>query len=124
MEHQRGTETTENVAHFDVSRVLPEYKYSSKRLLFIDLEDTLWTRKTEGGIIKQGTPFDVPQNVFDLLNKLAEDRRNEVWLLSGLPIAGGMDPIAEKVPGIGLMCVVTDNDTLSSGSLYLTWFQS
>jgi trehalose-6-phosphatase len=83
--------------------VLPEYKYSSKRLLLIDLEDTLWTRKTEGGIIKQGTPFDVPQNVLDLLNRLAEDVKNEVWVLSGLPIASGMDRIAKQVPGIGLM---------------------
>jgi trehalose 6-phosphate synthase/phosphatase len=69
----------------------------------IDLEDTLWTRKTEGGIIKQGTPFDVPQNVLDLLNMLAEDHKNEVWVLSGLPIASAMDKIAEKAPGIGLI---------------------
>jgi len=103
IEHQRGIETSENVARFDISRVLPEYKYSSKRLLLLDLEDTLWTRKDEGGIIKQGAPFDVPQNVLDLLNTLADDRKNEVWLLSGLPIKSAMDKIAEKVPGIGLI---------------------
>jgi trehalose 6-phosphate synthase/phosphatase len=103
MEHQRGIETAENVAHFDVSRVLPEYKYSSRRLLLIDLEDTLWTRKDESGIIKQGTPFTIPEPIFEILNKLAEDRRNEVWVLSGLPIAGAMDAIAEKAPRIGLM---------------------
>ena len=101
-DHQRGTDM-ESVAQFDVSRVLTQYKYSNKRLLLLDLEDTLWTRKTAAGVIKQGTPFTIPQDVFDLLNKLKDDPKNEIWVLSGLPIKGGMDQIADKVSGIGLM---------------------
>jgi len=58
--------------------VLPEYKYSSKRLLLIDLEDTLWTRKNAEGIIKPGTPFDVPQNVLDMLNRLQKTLRTSM----------------------------------------------
>jgi trehalose-6-phosphatase len=38
-----------------------------------------------------------------LLSKLAEDRRNDVWLLSGLPVKGVMEKVAELVPNIGLM---------------------
>jgi len=72
-------------------------------LLLLDLEDTLWTRKTSAGMIKQGTPFTVPQEVFDLLNKLKGDPKNEVWVLSGLPIKGGMDQIANNAPGVGLI---------------------
>lgn len=101
-DHQRGTDL-ESVALFDVSRVLTQYKYSGKRLLLLDLEDTLWTRKTSAGFIKQGTPFTIPQDVFDLLNKLNGDQKNEIWVLSGLPIKGGMDQIASNTPGVGLM---------------------
>jgi len=93
----------ESVAQFDVPRVLTQYKYSAKRLLLLDLEDTLWTRKTSSGIIKHGTPFTVPQDVLDLLNKLKGDPKNEIWVLSGLPIKGGMDQISNNVPGVGLM---------------------
>ena len=93
----------ESVAQFDVSRVLTQYKYSNKRLVLLDLEDTLWTRKTSAGIIKQGTPFTIPQDVFDILNKLKGDPKNEIWVLSGLPIKGGMDQISDNVPGVGLM---------------------
>jgi len=57
-DHLRGTDL-ESVAQFDVSRVLIQSKYSAKRLLLLDLEDTLWTRKT-AGFIKQGSPFPVP----------------------------------------------------------------
>jgi len=101
-DHQRGTDL-ESVAQFDVSRVLTQYKYSAKRLLLLDLEDTLWTRKTSAGFIKQGTPFTVPQSVFDVLNKLKSDPKNEIWVLSGLPIKDGMDQVADNVPGVGLM---------------------
>lgn len=102
-DHQRGTDL-ESVAQFDVSRVLTQYKYSGKRLVLLDLEDTLWTRKdSAGGFVRQGTPFVVPRDVLDILNKLKDDPKNEVWVLSGLPIKGGMDQIADNVPGVGLM---------------------
>jgi trehalose 6-phosphate synthase/phosphatase len=39
----------------------------------------------------------------DLLNKLAEDGKNEVWLLSGLPVSGMMELVAEKVPEVGIV---------------------
>jgi trehalose-6-phosphatase len=49
------------------------------------------------------SPFEPSQDVIDLLNKLAEDGKNEVWLLSGLPVSGMMDVVAEKVPKIGIV---------------------
>lgn len=103
-DHQRGADL-ESVAQFDVSRVLTQYKYSTKRLLLLDLEDTLWSRKTSAGLIRQGTPFIIPQEVFDQLNKLNGDIKNEIWVLSGLPVKSGMDQIAQNAPGIGLMYV-------------------
>lgn len=47
--------------------------------------------------------FNPPQEALDLLNKLSQDRKNEVWLLSGLPVKGMMDEVAKKVPKIGIV---------------------
>jgi trehalose 6-phosphate synthase/phosphatase len=70
-------------------------------LLLIEFEGTLWQRDiSRAGLLK---PFSPPQDAVDLLNKLTEDVRNEVWLLSGLPVKGMMDMVAEKVPKIGIV---------------------
>ena len=47
----------------------------------------------------------VPEEVLSILEKLVEDRRNEVWLLSGLRMQGVLERIAERVPGLGIVYV-------------------
>lgn len=84
------------VPRLDVARVLPRYKHSRKRLLLIDLEGTLWVRDP------RSLAFDPPADAVKLLKDLAEDERNEVWLLSGLQVGGALDGIAKAVPKIGL----------------------
>ncbi|KII83794.1 glycosyltransferase family 20 protein [Plicaturopsis crispa FD-325 SS-3] len=89
------------VPRLDIARLLPKYRHSRKRLLLIDLESTIWKRDlTREGLLK---PFSPPDDVIALLNKLASDPKNQVWLLSGLPVKGKLDTIAEKVPKIGIV---------------------
>jgi len=91
-----------SVAPLDVTRLLPRYKHSHKRLLLIDFEGTLWQRDiSKAGLLQD--PFSPPEEALDLLNKLAEDRRNEVWLLSGLAVSGKMEVVAEKLPNVGIV---------------------
>ncbi|KDQ50611.1 glycosyltransferase family 20 protein [Jaapia argillacea MUCL 33604] len=95
LEHQQSD--SKEVAPLDLSRILPRYRHSSKRLLLIDFEGTLWKRDPTTRV------WNPPQDVFDLLNKLAGDGRNEVWLLSGLAVKGAMEEVASKCPKIGIV---------------------
>ena len=88
------------VPKLDLARLLPRYKHSQQRLLLIEFERTLWQRDISRGVL---SPFVPSQDLVDLLNKLADDGKNEVWLLSGLPVSGMMDVIAKKVPKIGIV---------------------
>ena len=96
-------------AQLDVTRVLPRYKHSTTRLLLIDFEGTIWERDIRtiarnAGVGHGGQPdFVPPEDALRLLSKLAQDPRNEVWLLSGLPTTGILDVVAEKVPKIGIV---------------------
>ena len=47
--------------------------------------------------------FNPPKEALDTLKTLAEEERNEVWLMSGLPIGGALDRVARDVPGIGIV---------------------
>ncbi|KAJ7923024.1 alpha,alpha-trehalose-phosphate synthase [Mycena leptocephala] len=85
----------------DMHRVLPRYKHSSKRLLLMDFESTLWTRP------KPGAPTDGEdaslERALEVLRRFAADGRNDVWLLSGLPIEGVLSRISKEVPRIGIV---------------------
>lgn len=94
------------IASLDISAIKSRY-YSlsgpeARRLILIDLERTLW-------------PFDaspppqsdtVPEEAIEVLEKLVADERNEVWGLSGLPVKGRLEMIAEKLPLLGLWYLV------------------
>ncbi|KAH7922278.1 glycosyltransferase family 20 protein [Leucogyrophana mollusca] len=90
-----------SVAPLDTARLLPRYKHSSKRLLLFDFEGSIWQRDmTRAGLL---APFEPPKETIALLNKFAEDSRNEVWLLSGMPVKGVMEKIADAAPNIGIV---------------------
>jgi len=89
------------VAKLDLARLLPRYKHSQRRLLLIEFEGTLFRRDNSRASLL--SPFVPQQEAMDLLNKLAEDGKNEVWLLSGLPVSGMMELVAEKVPEVGIV---------------------
>ena len=98
-----------DIALLDVTRILPRYRHSQKRLLLVDFEGTVWQRDIRtiarnAGVGVGGSPdFEAPEEVVRLLTRLAEDPKNEVWLLSGLPTKGILDVVAEKVPNIGIV---------------------
>jgi trehalose 6-phosphate synthase complex regulatory subunit len=43
--------------------------------------------------------------VIGVLGKLAEDRKNEAWLLSGLRVKGVLEAVVERVMNGGWDCV-------------------
>ncbi|EIN05673.1 hypothetical protein PUNSTDRAFT_145633 [Punctularia strigosozonata HHB-11173 SS5] len=96
IEHLRGD--TVDIPALDTAPLLPRYKHSQQRLLLVDLEGTLWV-----GRDPRAATFSPPENALAVLKKLAEDKRNDVWLLSGLPVKGAMEKIAEVVPDIGMV---------------------
>ncbi|KAL1937908.1 hypothetical protein VTO73DRAFT_12658 [Trametes versicolor] len=105
LEHMQSDSIS--VAALDVSRVLPRYRHSQKRLLLIDFEGTLWERDmrtiARNAGVRESPSFEPPKAAIDVLNKLAEDPRNEVWLLSGLPVKGSLEIVAEKAPHVGIV---------------------
>ena len=108
IEHMQSNDPAD-VATLDIQRIIPRYRHSQKRLLLIDFEGTIWERDIRtiarnAGVGHGGQPdFVPPEDALRLLSKLAQDPRNEVWLLSGLPTTGILDVVAEKVPKIGIV---------------------
>ena len=51
--------------------------------------------------------YELPEEAVDVLKKLTEDRKNEVWLLSGLPVRGALEKVAELVPKVGIVYVLS-----------------
>jgi hypothetical protein len=99
-EHIQGDQT--DVPLLDISRVLPRYKRSQRRLILVDFEATLWRRDiSRAGLLCNA--FAPPKESLEVLTKLADDRRNDVWLLSGLPVKEMMDKVAALVPQIGIV---------------------
>ncbi|KAI0742614.1 glycosyltransferase family 20-domain-containing protein [Daedaleopsis nitida] len=106
IEHMQSADSAD-IATLDVARILPRYRHSQKRLLLIDFEGTIWQRDIRTIARNAGVGgsqnFEVPEDVLRLLGRLADDPKNQVWLLSGLPTKGMLDIVAEKVPSIGII---------------------
>ena len=47
--------------------------------------------------------YELPEGAVDVLKKLTEDRNNEIWLLSGLPVRGVLEKVPELVPKVGIV---------------------
>ncbi|KAI5891466.1 uncharacterized protein SCHCODRAFT_02629180 [Schizophyllum commune H4-8] len=91
----------EDVTVLDAHRVVPRYKHSSKRMLFIDLEGTLYKRDVSRDALLDNR-FDPPEAALEILEKLVADKRNEVWLMSGLP-RSVLQRIADRIPRLGII---------------------
>lgn len=84
----------------DIARILPRYRHSQKRFLLFDLEGTLWIRDSKAILEARFVP---PNEAIELLNKLADVKANEVWVLSGLPVKGAMEVLEKMAPKVGLV---------------------
>lgn len=101
-----------SVPILDLNRVLPRYKHSMKRLILIDFEGTLWQRDlSHAGMSRtlrkedewNEDDEDWPRESVQVLKALSEDRKNEVWVLSGLPRHGVLGKVASVVPKVGIV---------------------
>ena len=97
-----------SVPPLEPSRVLPRYKHSRKRLILVDFEGTLWSRDlSRAGLLGMAEgEYTFPEDAVNVLGKLADDTRNEVWLLSGLRVDGVLERIKERVPKVGIVYVI------------------
>jgi trehalose 6-phosphate synthase/phosphatase len=97
IEHHQGDA---QVASLDVALLLPRYRHSQRRLLLIDFEDTLWERNPQRQ--REGKGEGIPTEAIEVVKRLSEDSRNEVWLLSGLPVKT-LDDVAKSTPKVGFV---------------------
>jgi len=97
IEHQQGDVL---VASLDLALILPRYRHSQRRLLLIDVEDTLWQRHPRSE--QKGQCQRIPQEAIEVVKRLSENSKNEVWLLSGLPVKA-LEEAAKEVPRIGFV---------------------
>ncbi|KAJ7785811.1 alpha,alpha-trehalose-phosphate synthase [Mycena metata] len=100
---EQHLQSSQAAPSLDMSRVLPRYKHSAKRLVLLDFEGTLWARPKFGAPADSSEADAGLQNALSLLRQFAADRRNDVWLLSGLPIEGVLTRIAKEVPRVGIV---------------------
>ncbi|KAG1750509.1 glycosyltransferase family 20 protein [Suillus paluster] len=98
-EHTTQTDLT-SVPYLNTTLLLPRYKHSPRRLLLFDFEGTLWRRDMSRTELL--APFTPPEGALEILNKFSGNKRNEVWLLSGLPVKS-LEKVAAKVPGVGIV---------------------
>ena len=103
LEHQQQADPSTDVSPLDLSLVVPRFRHSRRRILLIDLEGCLWIRDPDPRVRMNERP---PQEVFDILTKMTEDSRNEVWILSGLQVSGVLEELAERIPRLGIWCVL------------------
>ena len=105
----------------DMARLLPRYKHSSKRLLLLDFEGAIWIRDMSRASLL--APFAPKEEILALLKRFTDDPRNEVWLLSGLPVKGVLDKIAVAVPGVGIIaengCFIKTRETKKTPAMWV-----
>ncbi|PFH45853.1 glycosyltransferase family 20 protein [Amanita thiersii Skay4041] len=94
-----------DVPVFDLVLVLPRWKHSNRRLVLVDFEGTLWKRDlSKEGLMKvMSGDAELPEDALNALSRLAENKHNEVWLLSGLQVKNVLDRVAERVPKLGIV---------------------
>jgi len=85
----------------NLGRVVGKWRHSERRLILVDWEDTLVEKVTGAGRIVE----DGEEEAIELLKKLTKgERRNEVWVLSGLPAnSGPIERLAKEVEGVGIV---------------------
>ncbi|KAG7443758.1 uncharacterized protein BT62DRAFT_953038 [Guyanagaster necrorhizus] len=111
-EHQRGTEggnsgSVDVLDRSKVGRVLVQWRHCTRRLVLVDLEGTLWDREKYRFKMKFKKDVDVQdpglKAAIEILRQLNADKRNEVWVLSGLTVQGALGVVARELPDIGIV---------------------
>ena len=91
---------------FDLVRLIPKYRHLAPRLIFINFEGCLWVRDpskramTELAQSGKGPMAEPSEEAMQVLENLADDLRNEVWVLSRLSVKGTLERLAKRVPSV------------------------
>ncbi|CBQ71131.1 related to alpha,alpha-trehalose-phosphate synthase, 115 KD subunit [Sporisorium reilianum SRZ2] len=88
------------VPRLEVAQLVSEWRAAHSRLLLIDLEETLVTY--DPLVAHEQGGFQPPEWLFKLLNDLAADSKNVVYILSGMG-TDDLDRIASRIDSIGLV---------------------
>ncbi|KAI5992797.1 glycosyltransferase family 20 protein [Pisolithus albus] len=97
------------VPPLDLPRLIPKYRHSTTRLVFVDFEGCLWVRDmSKSAMIEvvgtgRGPMVGPSEATMQVLEKLAGDPKNEIWVLSGLPVKGALERLAQRVPSVGIV---------------------
>ncbi|KAI6022046.1 hypothetical protein EDC04DRAFT_2900943 [Pisolithus marmoratus] len=97
------------VPSLDLPRLNPKYRYSASRLIFVDLEGCLWVRDMSKSAMMEmsksgkGPTVELPEATMWVLESIADDPKNEIWVLSRLPVKGALERLAERVPKVGIV---------------------
>ncbi|KAI6030074.1 glycosyltransferase family 20-domain-containing protein [Pisolithus marmoratus] len=97
------------VPSLDLPRLIPKYRHSTSRLIFVDLEGCLWVRDMSKSTMMEmcksgkGPMVELPEATIRVLESMADDPKNEIWVLSGLPVKGALERLAERVPKVGIV---------------------
>ncbi|KAK0472525.1 alpha,alpha-trehalose-phosphate synthase [Armillaria novae-zelandiae] len=110
-EHQRGTDgnsgSVEVLDKSKIGRVLVQWRHCKRRLVLVDLEGTLWDREKFRFKMKFKKGVDVLdpglKAAIEVLRCLNADKRNEVWVLSGLTVQGALGVVAKELSDIGIV---------------------
>ncbi|KIO24184.1 glycosyltransferase family 20 protein [Tulasnella calospora MUT 4182] len=84
----------------DESDIIQELRNSKKRLILLGVENTLFQHDPK---TTRDLSFSVPQDVLNLLQKLSEDERNVIYLLSSRPVAGALEKVSDALPYVGIV---------------------
>lgn len=88
------------------------WRHGQRRLILLDwegalyLDDPLLSPSITSADRLSADPSSQPDSfkaAIDVLRKLSDNRKNEVWLLSDLPVKGALSQIAVEVPKIGIV---------------------
>jgi len=85
---------------FSLPTIVPMYQHARKRLVLLGLENTLTFQDPR---VTRDKGFFLPTEVQDLLRSLAKDERNVVYVLSGLPVEGALEKVADALPNVGFV---------------------
>ncbi|KAN0065423.1 Trehalose-6-P synthase/phosphatase complex subunit [Thecaphora frezii] len=88
------------VPRLEVAQLVSEWRAAHSRLLLIDLEETLV--KLDPAVIREQGGFEPPEWLIKLLTDLTSDRKNVVYVLSGLG-TDDLAKLANAVEGVGFV---------------------
>ncbi|KAJ7581039.1 glycosyltransferase family 20 protein [Mycena floridula] len=86
-----------------IGQVMGRWRHSDRRLVLVDWEGTLVPGGATAFAASTVPDDSAASSAISLLRTLSESKKNEVWLLSGLPVTGVLDRVAKEVPNIGIV---------------------